>query len=55
VTVVFAGVILNALILASLARVHPRYQSRVIWLVPFAAAAAMVDLRRFSAAARREP
>jgi hypothetical protein len=55
VTVVFAGVILNALILASLARVHPRYQSRVIWLVPFAAAAAMVDLRRFSATARREP
>jgi hypothetical protein len=28
------GVVANAAILASLSTVHPRYQSRVIWLVP---------------------
>lgn len=34
------GVILNAFVVASLARVHPRYQSRVVWLVPLAAVVA---------------
>jgi hypothetical protein len=34
------GVAFNALVMASLARVHPRYQSRVVWLVPLIGAVA---------------
>ena len=45
-----AGVVANALVVAGLARVHPRYQSRVIWLVPLAAAAVFISSR-----ARRAP
>jgi hypothetical protein len=39
VAIVFLGVVLNAVVMASLARVHPRYQSRVVWLVPLMGAA----------------
>jgi hypothetical protein len=46
IATVCLGIVLNALVLASLARVHPRYQSRVIWLVPLVAVAAAVELRR---------
>lgn len=35
-----AGAVCNALVIASLATVHPRYQSRVVWLVPLVAAVA---------------
>lgn len=45
VLTVCLGVTLNALVTASLARVHPRYQSRVVWLVPLAAVAAAMQLR----------
>jgi len=47
------GVLANALVIASLARVHPRYQSRVIWLVPLAAAAALIASRARAAPASR--
>ena len=40
VATVYLGVVLNALVMASLARVHPRYQSRVVWLVPLIGAVA---------------
>jgi hypothetical protein len=40
IAMVCAGVLLNALVVASLARVHPRYQSRVVWLLPLAGAVA---------------
>jgi hypothetical protein len=46
IATVSVGILLNAMVLASLARVHPRYQSRVIWLVPLVAVAAAVDLLR---------
>jgi hypothetical protein len=40
IATVFAGVLLNALVTASLAAVRPRYQSRVVWLLPLTAAVA---------------
>jgi hypothetical protein len=40
IATVCLGVVFNALVMASLARVHPRYQSRVIWLVPLIGAIA---------------
>jgi hypothetical protein len=43
-TIVCLGVLLNAVVMASLARVHPRYQSRVVWLVPLVAAVAALQL-----------
>lgn len=52
IAMVLVGVVLNALVLASLARVHPRYQSRVIWLVPFVAVIAGIELRRARRLAR---
>lgn len=49
VGVVFAGLVLNALVLGSLSSVNARYQSRVIWLVPllaWATVAAILEARR---------
>lgn len=45
ISTVGLGLVINALVVASLAMVHPRYQSRVVWLVPLAAVAAAVQLR----------
>ena len=42
VGMVLLGVAANAAILASLATVHPRYQGRVIWLVPLLGAVTVV-------------
>jgi hypothetical protein len=38
------GLVLNALVMASLARVHPRYQGRVVWLVPLVGAVAALHV-----------
>jgi hypothetical protein len=51
IATVCLGVVFNALVMASLARVHPRYQSRVVWLVPLIAAVAA--LQAAGARARR--
>ena len=40
------GVVLNPLVIASLAMVQPRYQSRVVWLVPLMAAMAALQVAR---------
>jgi len=40
IATICAGVLLNALVTASMAAVRPRYQSRVVWLLPLAAAVA---------------
>jgi peptidoglycan/LPS O-acetylase OafA/YrhL len=53
VATVFLGVVANAGLAATLSTVHPRYESRVIWLVVLAggvAALQLVDERR-----RRRP
>ena len=42
VATVALGLAINATVLASLAMVHPRYQSRVIWLVPLLGAVAVL-------------
>jgi hypothetical protein len=42
IATVCLGVVFNALVMASLAKVHPRYQSRVVWLVPLIGAVAAV-------------
>jgi hypothetical protein len=42
IATVCLGVVLNAFVMASLATVHPRYQSRVVWLVPLIGAVAAV-------------
>jgi hypothetical protein len=44
VAIVFAGIVLNALVTGSISTPFPRFQARVIWLVP--ALAAIVELRR---------
>jgi hypothetical protein len=44
VAIVFAGIVLNALVTGSVSTPFPRFQARVIWLVP--ALAAIVELRR---------
>jgi hypothetical protein len=41
---VVLGVVANAAILATLSTVHPRYESRVIWLVVLAGAVAVLEL-----------
>jgi hypothetical protein len=40
IATVFLGVVFNAWVMASLAMVQPRYQSRVVWLVPLMGAIA---------------
>jgi hypothetical protein len=58
VGVVFAGLALNALVLGSLSSVNARYQSRVIWLVPllaWAAVAAILEARRGGEPSRCRP
>jgi hypothetical protein len=40
VATVFLGLVVNAAVLASLSTVHPRYQSRVVWLVVLVGAVA---------------
>jgi uncharacterized membrane protein len=44
--IVFLGVVLNALIIGALAMVQPRYQSRVVWLVPLMGAIAALQVVR---------
>ena len=51
VATVCLGLVFNALVMASLARIHPRYQSRVVWLVPLIGAVAALHAAR--ARARR--
>jgi hypothetical protein len=54
VGMVLVGLMANAAILASLSTVHPRYQSRVVWLVPLlGAVAALQSLERRRTAAKR--
>jgi hypothetical protein len=60
IAVVCLGLVFNALLVAGLATVHPRYQSRVVWLVPLTAVLAALQTTRArraalgSAAARAE-
>jgi hypothetical protein len=51
IATVFLGVAFNALVMASLAMVQPRYQSRVVWLVPLVGVMAALQVVR--ARARR--
>lgn len=53
-TTVGAGVALHAMVVASLAAVHPRYQSRVVWLLPLLAAVAVQQVAE-TRARRRSP
>jgi hypothetical protein len=46
IAVVCLGLVFNALVIAGLAVVHPRYQSRVVWLVPLSAALAALQATR---------
>jgi hypothetical protein len=46
IAAVFLGVALNALIIGCLAMVQPRYQSRVVWLVPLMGAIAALQVVR---------
>jgi hypothetical protein len=46
IATVCMGVVFNALVVASLAMVHPRYQSRVVWLIPLMAAVAALRIVR---------
>jgi hypothetical protein len=41
---VAAGLVANAVVIGSLSTVHPRYQSRVIWLIPLLGAVAFLRL-----------
>jgi hypothetical protein len=41
---VAAGLLANAVVVGSLSTVHPRYQSRVIWLIPLLGAVAVLRL-----------
>jgi hypothetical protein len=43
---VFLGVVLNALVIGAFAMVQPRYQSRVVWLVPLMGAIAALQVVR---------
>jgi predicted aspartyl protease len=45
VATVFFGLVVNAGVLAGLSTVHPRYQSRVVWLVVLLGAVAAFRLR----------
>jgi hypothetical protein len=44
VATVFLGLVVNAGVLASLSTVHPRYQSRVVWLVVLIGAVAALGV-----------
>jgi hypothetical protein len=46
IAVVCLGLVFNALVIAGLAVVHPRYQGRVVWLVPLSAALAALQATR---------
>ncbi|TCP36025.1 hypothetical protein [Sphingomonas sp. BK235] len=46
VAVVVAGILLNAAVCGAFSKPHDRYQSRVIWLVPLLATAALIGARR---------
>lgn len=52
IATVCLGVVLNALVIASLATVHPRYQSRVVWLVPLLGVIAALHASRARRLAR---
>jgi len=54
ITTVGAGVVLHAMVVATLAAVHPRYQSRVVWLLPLLAAVAAQQVAE-TRARRRSP
>jgi hypothetical protein len=47
VEIIFIGVVLNAAICGVLSGPYDRYQARVIWLVPFAAALALYRQRQW--------
>jgi hypothetical protein len=49
---VAVGLAANAAVIAALATVHPRYQSRVVWLVPLLGAAAVARSRATRAGMR---
>ena len=49
------GLVLNALVVASLAMVHPRYQSRVVWLVPLSAVVVALHAARARRSAPDSP
>lgn len=51
----FLGVVFNALVMASLAMVQPRYQSRVVWLVPLMGAIAALQVVRARALRPQAP
>ncbi|MGK6323390.1 hypothetical protein ACMGDM_09890 [Sphingomonas sp. DT-51] len=46
VAIVLAGILLNAAVCGAFSKPHDRYQSRVIWLLPLLASAALVAARR---------
>jgi len=46
IATVCLGVVFNAFVMASLATVHPRYQGRVVWLVPLMGAVAVLHVAR---------
>ena len=46
IAIVFLGVVFNALVIGGLAMVQPRYESRVVWLVPLMGAIAALQVRR---------
>jgi hypothetical protein len=52
---VWLGVVLNAMLIASMAMVHPRYQSRVIWLLPLIGIVAALEAARVRRETRCEP
>jgi hypothetical protein len=53
VATVFLGLVVNAGVVASLSTVHPRYQSRVVWLVVLLGAVAALRVVEGRRAARR--
>jgi hypothetical protein len=53
VATVFLGVVVNAGVLATLSTVHPRYQSRVVWLVVLVGAVAALQAAEKRRAERR--
>ncbi|MBW6526715.1 hypothetical protein KZ813_07690 [Sphingomonas sp. RHCKR7] len=50
VAIVLAGILLNAAVCGAFSKPHDRYQSRVIWLVPLLATAALAGARRRASA-----
>jgi hypothetical protein len=53
IATVSLGVVLNAFVIASLATVHPRYQSRVAWLLPLIGVVAALEAVRARDRTRR--